>query len=735
MKIFLLTTEYPPFFGGGIATYCKNTAEMLIKRGHKVIVVFPDNINVKNEKSKENGVNIVRFSVDNYCDFNLGGSTRVSFAFSRVIEDVIDDFGMPDIIEAQEYNAIAYFLLKDKLTFVNKKLINIPIIITAHTPTFCLNDVNHLPSYKLPEYWVGQMEKFCLRAADGLIFPSQFLKDEIKKQCDITDNNKVIFNPFSLKENSNDNSVREYYDFVFFSKIQLRKGILWLLKELKIRWDNGSTETLVIYGGPSIYEAKNCSMSEYIMRQYSHYISKGLITIKGLRPLKDIEMIMQNAKIVFNPTLFENFPYVTLETLSLGCITLSSKNGGQKEIIRDKINGFLFDIDKVETFHEAVNYILKLSNDERNNIKDNAQKTVNSTDFFDKIYDNKNNFLQHTIENNKNVNNNTYPVLKYTHNIKKSTVISENTLIKKGVLSIVIPYYNSGKYIEETLKSIANISYKNVEIIVVDDGSDKNNSLIINNLVKKYSFQIKSKNNGGLSSARNHGAKNASGEFITFLDADDTVTVGYYKHAIDVLNKYKNISFVGSFVKYFGDSHERWVTWDPEFPYMLTSNMLNAGSVYRRKDFLIGGLNDIDMEYGMEDYNSLISMMECGYYGIVLPTIGYNYRIHKNSMSRGFNYTNKQYLYELIASKHMDIFKHYSVDIIGILNDNGPGYLYDNPTYKTFCFEVIDKYNNVNKYSHLNKDKFIFGLRINSIQDVKRLSIKAKKKIFPHKWI
>ena len=44
MKFFLITTQYPPFYGGGIATYCKNTAEMFSAKGHDVVVVVPDDV-------------------------------------------------------------------------------------------------------------------------------------------------------------------------------------------------------------------------------------------------------------------------------------------------------------------------------------------------------------------------------------------------------------------------------------------------------------------------------------------------------------------------------------------------------------------------------------------------------------------------------------------------------------------------------------------------------------------
>lgn len=94
-------------------------------------------------------------------------------------------------------------------------------------------------------------------------------------------------------------------------------------------------------------------------------------------------------------------------------------------------------------------------------------------------------------------------------------------LLEKKV-SIVIPVYNAAKYLEPCLESVLNQSYRNVEIVVVDDGSSDNSRLICEKFEKKdsrvrYYFQ----DNQGVSVARNQGIKKASGDYVLFVDADD----------------------------------------------------------------------------------------------------------------------------------------------------------------------------------------------------------------------
>ena len=90
------------------------------------------------------------------------------------------------------------------------------------------------------------------------------------------------------------------------------------------------------------------------------------------------------------------------------------------------------------------------------------------------------------------------------------------------LISIIIPVYNSKKYIEKCIDSLINQSYKNIEIIIIDDGSRDKSPSICRKLSKKDKrIKVFSKMNGGTSSARNYGIKKSTGDYITFIDNDD----------------------------------------------------------------------------------------------------------------------------------------------------------------------------------------------------------------------
>lgn len=107
------------------------------------------------------------------------------------------------------------------------------------------------------------------------------------------------------------------------------------------------------------------------------------------------------------------------------------------------------------------------------------------------------------------------------------------------LLSIIIPCYNTGKYIERCLKSVLSQNYKNIEVIVIDDGSVDNTSDIIRAISEQDKrLRYIYKNNSGVSDTRNRGLEVAKGDYITFVDSDDTVEPQIYEVLLAYLLDY-----------------------------------------------------------------------------------------------------------------------------------------------------------------------------------------------------
>ena len=183
MKIWFLTGEFAPDFGGGIGTYVENCAKMFAKAGDDVTVIVRSINGNKTEKAKE-GYRIERFQQGEGENYQyLGYDNALAYQYYEVIMRMIDKYGKPDIIEMQEYNAYGQYIIQSKL-MLNEKLKDIPLVVHLHTPSFETLKINQFNTYELPFYWIGEMEKFCIKGADALVCPSQFLADKLQYLVD-----------------------------------------------------------------------------------------------------------------------------------------------------------------------------------------------------------------------------------------------------------------------------------------------------------------------------------------------------------------------------------------------------------------------------------------------------------------------------------------------------------------------------------------------------------------------
>lgn len=109
--------------------------------------------------------------------------------------------------------------------------------------------------------------------------------------------------------------------------------------------------------------------------------------------------------------------------------------------------------------------------------------------------------------------------------------------MKNSLVTVIVPAYNASDYISETIQSIINQTYPNLEIIVVDDGSTDGTKEIVNSFGSKVKY-IYQKNSGSCASPRNTGLKNARGEYVTFFDADDVMMAEKIESQVADLHKH-----------------------------------------------------------------------------------------------------------------------------------------------------------------------------------------------------
>lgn len=106
------------------------------------------------------------------------------------------------------------------------------------------------------------------------------------------------------------------------------------------------------------------------------------------------------------------------------------------------------------------------------------------------------------------------------------------------LISVIVPVYNVLNYLEKCVQTLTKQTYSNLEIILVDDGSTDGSSKLCDKIAKNDNrIKVIHKENGGLSSARNAGLDAAQGEYISFIDSDDSINLNFYNVLLKVLNE------------------------------------------------------------------------------------------------------------------------------------------------------------------------------------------------------
>ena len=226
------------------------------------------------------------------------------------------------------------------------------------------------------------------------------------------------------------------------------------------------------------------------------------------------------------------------------------------------------------------------------------------------------------------------------------------------LVSIIVPCYNQAQYLDEALQSVLNQTYLNWECIIVNDGGSDNTENVSNEWIKKDKrFIYLYKENGGLSSARNAGILNAKGEYILPLDADDKINFKYIDLAIKSFKNDDSLKIVYCRAQNFGILDGLWQL--PPFSIydLCRFNMIFCSALFKKEDWKLVGGYDINMIYGLEDWEFWIAILKNGGKVKCLEEIGFYYRIRENSMARTISQEEREFSERYVAKKHFEFYR------------------------------------------------------------------------------
>jgi glycosyltransferase involved in cell wall biosynthesis len=245
-------------------------------------------------------------------------------------------------------------------------------------------------------------------------------------------------------------------------------------------------------------------------------------------------------------------------------------------------------------------------------------------------------------------------------------VIVSRDVTNEPRVSVIIPCYNQGEYLDEAVDSVLAQTYQDVEIVVVNDGSTDAATQALLADYRRPKTRVINTANGGLAAARNLAISHSTGAYLCALDADDRLEPSYLSKAVPVLDRDPSITFVSSWLRTFGEESREWTPERCDLPTLLWEDTVLTAALVRREAVLsVGGYDTSMPVQGDEDWDLWLTLVERGHRGVILPEVLFHYRRRAGSMSTVAWYGDGHLpLASYRVAKHRESYRAHLVDVL-----------------------------------------------------------------------
>ncbi len=242
--------------------------------------------------------------------------------------------------------------------------------------------------------------------------------------------------------------------------------------------------------------------------------------------------------------------------------------------------------------------------------------------------------------------------------------------MKSPKLSIIIPIYNLGEYLDECMSSF-NWQDESLEVILINDGSDNPITLSAIDAWEQKGVRVIHQANKGVSAARNAGLQEASAPYVLPIDPDNTITNRYWEVGIELLDQYPEVGVVYSAVQYMGNrkGEGQHIAFDPN--RLMAMNYIDNCAVFRREIWeKANGYDEALPHLGYEDWEMWMNALKQGWAFHHVDEVLFGYRVREGSLlstasTKDAHTENVNYL----IKKHPELYQDYLSGIVSFFTD------------------------------------------------------------------
>ncbi|MCZ6815831.1 MAG: glycosyltransferase, partial [Planctomycetota bacterium] len=638
MRIVYVSSEFPPQTGGGIGTYVEAISRTLADRGHDVTVVTISDDTVP-VRERIHGVTVIRVpytkSLAEGAVYTLRTWQSQSDAFADMLRKLVRA-GRVDVIEFCDYRGEGVTYLAT--TTPSERPV---CVVRLHTPLSVLFKYNtgHTRSTLLEEY-----ERQAMLATDRIVSPSKALAREINAQ--LGDNVRIDLSPHPVdpmflrdgpdSQTSDGKDIRN--DILYVGRFEERKGVETLAAAAPRVLDACPDARLVMVGGDTEKSARQTSMKTLVNKAIGRAYQDRLDLIDRV-PREELVGRYRAARFCVFPSHFENFPNTCLEAMAVGACVIGTDNSGMAEIIEDGASGVIVESADADRLADAMIRLYNAPAEDRRAMGRAAQARIRENYHPDVIAADIEGLYADYIK---------------TQPYRPAPAIK--SVSKQPTVAIVVPCYNHGQFLPETLESVRNQTYPNVECVVVDDGSTDPATLDALRQAESQGVRVIRQENSGLAAARNAGVRKTDSPFFVPLDADDRIAPDFVAKLLPALLEDASLGYSYSHVTYFGSADGTWACPEYDPRRLLVENLCVATAVVRRAAFDEAGGYQTDMSHGFEDWDFWLALLVSGFRGRCTPEPLFNYRKHAGGSMLSETQKHRRDMVQTMIGHHRALF-------------------------------------------------------------------------------
>jgi glycosyltransferase involved in cell wall biosynthesis len=355
------------------------------------------------------------------------------------------------------------------------------------------------------------------------------------------------------------------------------------------------------------------------------------VEIRGPLPHGELQLLYGAHDLVAVPSYFEAWSNVALEAMRAGVPVLATPAGGLGEIVVDGVSGWL----AAGTGREAIQRGLERLLRDRAEVERMRASGAPRARFLELTDPDT------VLAEYRDLLSRPQPPSPQKPSFKDGFCGLDASNRPQPLVTGVITYFGEREEVGEAVDSLLAQSHRNIEVIVVNDGSFETEDRVLDELAARDRVRVLHKPNGGEADARNLAAIDADGEYVVFLDADNTLEPGFVARAVAMIEADPDLAYVTSWLRFFGEEEAiaRAGTggYAPLGNAVRSDDAINSdGDAIALMPRLLFARDGYSFEVEsvlLADWELYRRLREDGRYGAVIPALTANYRVRSGSVS------------------------------------------------------------------------------------------------------